>query len=198
VPLAGAYELSGRTAQKQRTRGALLASARGLLREGTTPTVERAAQAASISRATAFRYFPNQRELLVALVPEVDSPAFIRQWASSDPGARLDAVAEALTSQLMVREPELRAALQLSMDGDAGSADAVALRGRRIAWIADALAPLAERLPQDELDRVVHAIGATLGIEAFVWLIDVAGLSQQQAVATMRWSARALLRVALE
>ena len=60
------YEALGRTRQKERTRGALIAAARELVAQGTTPTVEEAAAAASISRTTAYRYFPNQRALLAA------------------------------------------------------------------------------------------------------------------------------------
>jgi hypothetical protein len=43
----------------------------------------------------------------------------------------------------------------------------------------------------------VHAIGAVVGIEALVWLTDIAGLPRQQAVEVMRWSARTLLRAAV-
>ena len=60
---------TGRVHQKARTRQALVRAARQLLVEGTTPTVEQTAAAASISRATAYRYFPNQRALLVATYP---------------------------------------------------------------------------------------------------------------------------------
>jgi hypothetical protein len=41
---------------------------------------------------------------------------------------------------------------------------------------------------------VVLAIRATTGIEALVWLTDVAGLPRQDAAELMRSSARALLR----
>lgn len=51
-------------------------------------------------------------------------------------------------------------------------------------------------MPEDELQRLVHGIGATLGIEAFVWLTDVAGLPREQAAATIRSNALALLRAA--
>jgi hypothetical protein len=34
------------------------------------------------------------------------------------------------------------------------------------------------------------------GIEALVWLTDIAGLSREEAVEVMRWSARALFEVA--
>ncbi len=41
------------------------------------------------------------------------------------------------------------------------------------------------------------AIAAAVGIDALVWLTDIAGLSRDQAVDVMRWSARGLLQVAL-
>jgi hypothetical protein len=69
-------------------------------------------------------------------------------------------------------------------------------RGLRIAWIEDALAPLRGQVPEDELGRLIHGIGATLGIEAFVWLTDVAGLPSEQAAATIRHNALGLLRAA--
>jgi hypothetical protein len=40
----------------------------------------------------------------------------------------------------------------------------------------------------------VLSIRATTGIEAIVWLVDVAGLSRNDAVALTRWSAQALLQ----
>lgn len=40
-------------------------------------------------------------------------------------------------------------------------------------------------------------IGATLGIEAFVWLTDIAGLLREEAAATIRANALGLLQAAL-
>lgn len=42
--------------------------------------------------------------------------------------------------------------------------------------------------------RLALAIRTTIGIEALVWLTDVAGLSREEALKTMRWSAAALVR----
>ena len=53
-------------------------------------------------------------------------------------------------------------------------------------------------MPEGELRQLVLGIGATLGIEALVWLTDMAGLSREEAVEVMRSSARTLLRSALE
>src|SRR5438046_9440118 len=86
------YELSGRTRQKQRTRSALVAAARDLVTRGQTPTVDVAAATASISRTTAYRYFPNQRALLVAAPPEIEAPSLLPEAGPSDVAALLYAV----------------------------------------------------------------------------------------------------------
>src|SRR5579885_1316568 len=54
----------GRERQRHRTRRDLVAAAAALLREGRTPTVAEVAEAAQVSRATAYRYFPSQEMLL--------------------------------------------------------------------------------------------------------------------------------------
>jgi hypothetical protein len=71
-------------------------------------------------------------------------------------------------------------------------------QGRAIAWIAEALAPLRGEIPDPHLHRLVLAIRATIGIEAYVWLTDVGGLSSDDAVETMCWSAHALLQQVLD
>jgi AcrR family transcriptional regulator len=191
------YERTGRTRQKARTRDALIAATRRLLAQGSTPTVEQAATAARISRATAYRYFPNQRVLLAATYPLIDLRSLLPSPAPSDPAARLEAVADAQTQLVLQFEPELRTQLRLALDPDADRGELPLRRGRRITWIEEALAPLRGQLPEPELRRLVHAIGAAVGIEALVWLTDIAGLSRQQAAEVMRWSARTLLHATL-
>jgi AcrR family transcriptional regulator len=192
------YELAGRTQQKARTRNALIGAARELLAEGVNPTVERTADRAGISRATAFRYFPNQRVLLVATYPQVEEQSLLGPAAPADPIARLDAVTEELGRQILKYEPELRTHLRLSLEPAPSHSDDLPLRqGRAIGWIEDALSPLREQIPKRDLRRLVLAIRATLGIEALVWLTDVAGVPRKQAVDIMRSSARTLLRAAI-
>jgi AcrR family transcriptional regulator len=193
------YEASGRTRQKARTRKALVDAGRELLASGTTPTVEQAADAADIARATAYRYFPNRRALLVATYPELEEPSLLEAPAElTDPVERLDEVARSLTHQIVEHEPELRAMLRLSLEPDpAERADLPLRKGRRIAWVADALEPLRGDMTTGEFDRLVNAIAAGLGIEALVWLTDIAGLTRDAAADVMCWSASAMLRAAL-
>jgi AcrR family transcriptional regulator len=189
------YELSGRTNQKARTREALIAATRELLAQGVVPTMEGAAAAASISRTTAYRYFPNTPALLAAAYPHVEQRSLLGEDPPPDPAARLQIVVENHTRRILENEPEMRAVLRLSLQG-IRPPELPMHRGLRIAWIEDALAPLRGQIPEDELQQLIHGIGATLGIEAFAWLTDIAGLPREQAAATIRANALALLQAA--
>ena len=192
------YELTGRKQQKARTRAALVDAARELLAEGATPRVEEAADRAQVSRTTAYRYFPNQRALLIATFPELAARSLLPDPAPEDAEARFEAVVERLASRTVEHEPELRAQLRLSLEPDADEPHELPFRaGRAIAWIEDALAPLRGRMRNEELRRLVLATRCAVGIEALVWLTDVAGLSREDAVEVMRWSARGLFQAAL-
>jgi AcrR family transcriptional regulator len=188
---------TGRVQQKARTRAALIQAGRQLLAAGGTPTVAEAAAAASVSRATAYRYFPNQRALLLATYPEIADASLLGEAPPADPAARLEIVADALARQAVEHEAELRTMLRLSLEPDSPKSDLPFRVGRRIVWVADALAPLRGQLPERDLRRLVLAIASAIGIDALVWLTDIAGLSRPQAVDVMRWSARSLLQAAL-
>ncbi len=186
------YEFTGRRLQKARTRNSLIEAVRELLAQGVTPTVEEAAAAASISRTTAYRYFPNQRSLLVAAHPEIEAPSLLGD-GPEDAEKRFEMAVEALTRLVLDTEPEQRTMLRLSLEPDPGDREQLLLRqGRAIRWLEDALLPLRDRLPETALRRLVLATRSSCGIEALVWLTDIAGLSREEAVEVMRWSARAL------
>jgi AcrR family transcriptional regulator len=196
--MSTAYELEGRTGQKRRTRGALIAAARQLVAEGVTLTVERAAEAASISRTTAYRYFPNQRALLVAAHPEAGARSLLPDDAPDDAATRLDLVIDAFTRSIVETEPQQRTMLRLSLEADPAERAQLPLRqGRAITWIEEALEPLRRQMGDADLHRLTLSIRSATGIEALVWLTDVAGLSRDEAAELMRGSARALLRSAV-
>ena len=193
------YLHTGRTNQKTRTRDALIAAARRLLAIGVTPTLEAAAAEAAIGRTTAYRYFPNTRALLAATIPEIEMDSLLGEDPPEDPLARLEIVAESLTRRIIEHEPEYRTQLRLALEGEPTGSEGLPLRrGRRVEWVDDALAPLRGRIPEPELHRLVYGIGATIGIEALVWLTDMGGLSRDEAVEVMRSNARTLLRSTLE
>lgn len=192
------YELTGRTHQKQRTRLALVAAARELVAQGMTPTVEASAAKASISRTTAYRYFPNQRTLLLAAHPEIEARSLLPENPPEDPADRLDRVIQTFLRLIVDTEPQQRTMLRLSLEPDPSLRGELPLRqGRAIAWITEALAPLHDRMSEAQIRRLAVAIRSAAGIEPLVWLTDIAGLSRKDAVQVMRRSARALLWFAL-
>lgn len=193
-----AYEMTGRVAQKQRTRDALIAAARELVAQGLSPTVEAAAEAAAISRTTAYRYFPNQRSLLSAAHPETAAASLLPADAPDDVAVRLDLVVAAYTRMIVDNEQQQRTMLRLSLEADPVERSQLPLRqGRVIKWIEEALAPLQPDVSAVDMHRLAIAIRSASGIEALVWLTDIAGLSRDDATDLMRWSARGLLDAAL-
>jgi AcrR family transcriptional regulator len=192
------YESSGRTSQKARTREAIVGAARRLIESGVTPTIEQAAAEAAISRTTVYRYFPSQRLLLAAAYPYIERRSLLVDTQTTDPEQRLRQVIERHTKQTLEIEPQLRATLRLSLEATPAERDRLLLRrGRAIGWIEDALAPLQGKMSEEQVRRLAMAIRTAEGIEALVWLTDIAGLSREDAVDVMRWSAHALLRFAL-
>jgi AcrR family transcriptional regulator len=192
------YEQSGRRQQKARTREALLDAARALLADGASPTVEDAAERASISRATAYRYFPNKRALLAAVQPQLEAESMLGPDPPAGAQERLAIAVDAIIAMTLDTEPALRAMLRLSLEpGHHTGEDLPFRKGRRIVWIEDALEPLRKKLGRRDFDRLVVAIAAAIGIDSLVWLTDVAGLTRHDAADLMRWSARSLLLAAL-
>ena len=190
------YAKSGRVAQKARTREALIAATRELLAHGVVPTMDGAAAAASISRTTAYRYFPSVRELLVAAFPHVEQRSLLGTDPPRDPVERLKLVAEDHTRRILANEAQMRSVLRLSLEG-VRPPELPMHQGLRTAWIEDALAPLRGRMAEDKLQRLIRGIGATLGIEAFVWLTDIAGVPREEAASIIRSNALGLLRSAM-
>lgn len=190
------YQETGRVRQKARTREALIAATRALLASGVTPTVAEAAEAALVSRTTAYRYFPSQQAVLLAAYPEIGKTSVLGDDPPEDIKTRFEIVLIEMARQVTENEVPLRAMLKLSLDEPADRDQPLLRRGRRRAWVAEALSPLRERVDDDYFDRLVLAITATTGIEVFVWLTDIARLTPDQALGIMRFSAQTLLATA--
>ena len=190
------YERSGRRNQKARTRAALVDGARTLLGKGLIPNVDDVARESGISRTTAYRYFPNQRALLGAVRPEIDQSSLLPDPAPSDPRERLELAMREAVRITLEWEPELRASLKVSLE-EPQTGTPVLRRGRAIGWIEDALTPLAETHPDVDIHLMAIAIRSASGIESLIWLVDVAGLTRDDAASLLRQNALALFDAAL-
>jgi AcrR family transcriptional regulator len=189
--MSTAYTESGRTRQKQRTREDLLDAARRLIESGDAPRVEEVAEAAGISRTTAYRYFPSQAALLVAAFPEIGARSLLPDPAPADVAERIAAVVATFVDLNASTERQLRAMLRLSL-GDVPH-ELPLRQGRAIGWLREALEPLRADLDEAAIQRLAEAIRSACGIEARVWLADVARLDAGQIRALQLWMADALV-----
>jgi AcrR family transcriptional regulator len=114
------WEAEGRINQKRRTRAVVLEAAKRLLREGQTPSVAEAADAARVSRASAYRYFPTQQYLLTEAALESAHPDIYhlleRSAPPDDPVVRLDTLVRLFQQVTLEYEAAFRTMLQLSLE----------------------------------------------------------------------------------
>jgi len=190
--------------QKRRTRTALLAGAAQLLADGRTPSVAEVADAADVSRRTAYRYFPTQDQLLVeaaleGLRPEVEAAitAALRPEDEHTLGevaraeARLDATVAVMHRLALENEPLLRTMIRLTVGRGGGARPP---RGyRRVDWLTSAVEPVRARLGAARFERLVSALASCVGMDSLFVLQDVRGLSARAAERVTLWTARALL-----
>jgi AcrR family transcriptional regulator len=193
----------GRVNQKLRTRHSILVSAAALVADGRTPTVTDAADAAQVSRRTAYRYFPTQEKLLTEAALEglrgpmeailADAPS---GSDAHDVELRLAVLIEQMQSMAVRNESLLRTMIHQTVLER--SPAAMPRRGtRRIDWIEAALKPLAKRIPAKAYARLVSGLALCGGIEALLVLRDICGLSEVEAIEVSRWAAQALLKQTL-
>ena len=203
-----AWQQEGRINQKRRTRAAILAAAVELLEQGQRPTVAEIADAALVSRATAYRYFPTQEYLLFEAALESTRSDIDRELEENtlpeDPEARLEMVIDALQKRIIDKEPAFRTMLRLSLEQapqeEQNGVESTPSRlrgGGRVRWIEKALASVEGRLEVRSYKRLVAALSLCMGIEALVVLRDICTLEAQEAEEVSRWAAQALLKAAL-
>ena len=136
---------------RERTRRLLLEHASALLGQGQMASVAEVAQHAGVSRATAYRYFATRGKMISAVVD--DSLGRVREAAASfaDGRRRIEELFRQTFPRLREYEPQLRAALQVSLS-DMALERAGKLgeepyrRGHRVDILSRAAMPLKARL----------------------------------------------------
>ena len=196
-----------RAHQKERTRAALVDAARALLRGGTPPTVAEAAEAARVSRATAYRYFPTHESLLIEVgnITPATQPveSLVANLPSRDPEARLLALLDCFNPIVFAEEVAMRTALRTYLDtwlsrrGN-GEREVPVREGRRMRWLDKVLEPARGRLGESRYRRLRAALALTVSVDALVVMKDVCRIEdEKEARDVLRWAAAALLRAGL-
>jgi AcrR family transcriptional regulator len=181
----------------------MLATARRLMQDGETPSVSEVAEAAGVSRATAYRYFPSQAALVQAVVDEALGP--ILEWKSDlkDAEARVSDLLTSSMPRILEYEATFKAALKLSLEQWAQrrqgtlAEEAQFKRGHRIDLLQSAIAPLKRTLPRKSFARLARALSLTYGLEVLIILKDLWGLEADEIEDVAVWAGRALVRSAI-
>lgn len=187
-----------------RTRLLLLDAASVLIRElGHVPSIGEVARSAGVSRATAYRYFSSRSRLIAAVVDASLGP--VRRFESrlQDVDARLGELFGTTFVRFREFEPQMRSALQLSLEHAAleaaGRLDEDRYqRGYRIDILRRTFAPLRQTMPARSVDRLCKAMSLLFGIEPYVILKDIWNCDNEEVGRIALWMARALLRQAQE
>ena len=195
---------SGRSKGRQpgRTRERLLVAACELIRQlGHVPPINEVAKVAGVSRATAYRSFSSRSKLIAAVVDHSLGP--VRRFES-----RLDKVDERLEElfgttflRFTEFEPQMRSALQLSLEHEALQAagrleEEPYRRGYRIDILQRTFAPLTRTMPARSVDRLCKAMSLLFGIEPYVILKDIWNCDNEEVGRIALWMANALLHEA--
>ena len=130
---------SGRANQKARTRAAIVAAAKALHCGGGAPSLAEVADAAKVSRATAYRYFPTHEALRVELEAgnvNASIDELVARFSCEDARERLLALIDAYGELALREEAHMRTALRVYQDTwlrarEAGAAPRVR-HGRRL------------------------------------------------------------------
>jgi AcrR family transcriptional regulator len=196
---AGEQGTAGRSAQRRRTRKAVVDATSRLLAAGVDPSINDIAAAADVSRRTIYTYFPTLDQLLLDAAigaMNVDVDAAVDAAGEQDARARLTALVQVLTGGMADSLPLGRKLIKLTVDTPPDGSGP--RRGyRRISWIERAIEPIRPRLSPDRFEQLISALAVVVGWEAYIVLLDVRGLTADQACVILADAAVALLDAAV-
>ena len=196
----GIAEGKGRTNQKARTQRAIVEACVELIRRGQPVTMPEVAKAATVSEATAYRYFPDLASLLAqALAQDWPTPAeaLAPVEASQDPVERVGFATRFLLEGVAARHAVVRSMIAATIVGPELSGRA--RPGIRFGLIEYALAPFFDALDSANPDLVAQLrldLAVVVSAEALFCLTDLCGLSTDDAIDSAEKTARTLTSAA--
>ena len=191
---------SGRANQKKRTHDAIVRAAAELMLTGREVTMPEIAEAALVSEATAYRYFPDLASLLrEAMADQLPDPARALAEAtdSQDPIERVATASEYLIRHVITRQGVVRAMIAATVTKPGATAPRP---GLRFGLIDEALAPLDKTLGATDpaaFAQLKLGLSVIVSAEAYFSLIDQQGLDSETAIAGLVAAATKLTRAAL-
>lgn len=192
------------TGTRKRTYNLLVNTALMLFEKGDIPSVSELAIESGVSRATAYRYFPTQNDLIAAIVNASLGPILTWKPSSEKTEERIDELLTFALPRMFEHEGALRAALQISLQQWAkGRASPQELtekpleRGNRKDILAMVTEPMKGEFPQEVIDKVIKAFSVIYGSEIFVVLKDIWKQEDDEVIKIAKWMAKAVMNQAI-
>ncbi|MGE0718747.1 MAG: TetR/AcrR family transcriptional regulator [Alphaproteobacteria bacterium] len=188
--------------RRARTHRQLLDAAMTLCGSGRIPSVAEVGEAAGVSRATAYRYFPSRSKLITEVVGRSLDPVRRYRPAASDGWQRVRELFAQTFPRFKEFEPHMRAALQLALEhGALARAGKLTeeryARGFRRDILRRAASPLRRQLGGERFERLLRALSLIYGIETYVVLKDIWGLNDGEVEGITQWVLDALITASL-
>ena len=188
---------------RARMRRHMLSTAIRLMQDGFVPSVSDVAEAAEVSRATAYRYYPSQAAMVQAVVDDALGPILAWRSKESDPEKRVSDLLSHAFPRMLEYEATHRAALSQALDqwirrqaGTLGG-EARIVRGNRRGLLKDALKPLNGKVSAQVFDKLARSLSLIFGIEAIIVLKDIWGSEDDEVREVAQWAANALVAAAV-
>mmetsp|Transcript_1245 Transcript_1245/g.2501 ORF Transcript_1245/g.2501 Transcript_1245/m.2501 type:complete len:198 (+) Transcript_1245:46-639(+) len=183
----------GRSAQRERTRQAILEGARKLMLEGKTVTVAAAAAERGVSKATSYRYFSDPSVLVAEAILDIGVKTYEEVVGNAqDLRGKLRSICLYFIELSLENEAGFRQFLGAAMTAWTAENPATARGGRRVKMFRRALSEHESGLSAEQIENLVRALSATTGIEAMIALFDVADATPSQARETVAFMADAI------
>jgi AcrR family transcriptional regulator len=190
------------TGAKKKTYERLINTALEVLEQGFELSITELADKSGISRATAYRYFPTQSDLISAIVESALDPIFSWRSEKQNTEERINDFLAFAFPQMLKHEGALRAALRVSLQQWATERASLSpqteklVRGNRKEILSTILLPLKTELPEELYDKVIYAISIIYGSEIFMVLKDIWKLDDQSIISLSQWIAKAIINQA--
>jgi AcrR family transcriptional regulator len=188
-----------RTSQKQRTRQDLLQAASRLMAQGQLPKVAEVAKEALVSRATAYRFFSSDEELIAEAAIDVRTPTATQLFegdTSLDPEQRLLKANAVMHDVVWKNQKQMRFIVARLLDQSNGSRE-MPRQNRRTDFIHIALAPARDRFDAATYRKLCAAVALVIGAESMFVFHDVLQIEEAEARKVENWVVRVLTQAAL-
>lgn len=180
---------SGRTKQKLQTRTLIIQTAKQMMDNPQSLTLEDVAREASVSRATIYRYFPGIDMLFSEAAIHLDykTPEELNQEMNDlTVSDKIRHIQKYYNNFGLQNEVAYRRHLSVVMLEAIKNTEKLR-GGRRIEALKMALKPLMSSMRKTNWERLINAAALLSGFDALVICKDVCGLDDAKATSLLEW-----------